>query len=152
MHFSEHSAATLFRNASSFLVVIPAKLGIPPFRARGLDSGFRRNDRASSDLLLTLLEAVLSQGGCRVCFWSHAIIPQTRVPKRAWGSIPRCKVRFMRKPEALFSTVLTWVLLAGASPLLAQDDEIRWLDNYREAIQEAKRTQKPIFLEFRCEP
>ena len=58
----------------------------------------------------------------------------------------------MRKPEALFSTVLTWILLAGASPLLAQDDEIRWLDNYREAIQEAKRTQKPIFLEFRCEP
>ena len=26
------------------------------------------------------------------------------------------------------------------------------LDNYREIIQEAKRTQKPIFLEFRCEP
>jgi len=58
----------------------------------------------------------------------------------------------MRKPEALFSAVLAGVLLAVASLLLAQDDEIRWLDNYREAIQEAKRTQKPIFLEFRCEP
>jgi len=52
----------------------------------------------------------------------------------------------------LSSTVLACVLLAGASPSLAQDDEIRWLDNYREAIQAAKRTQKPIFLEFRCEP
>ena len=25
------------------------------------------------------------------------------------------------------------------------------LDNYQEALKEAKRTQKPIFLEFRCE-
>ena len=55
----------------------------------------------------------------------------------------------MRKPEALFFICL---FLAVANPLLAQDNEIRWLDNYREAIQEAKRTQKPIFLEFRCEP
>ena len=58
----------------------------------------------------------------------------------------------MLKPETLFSSLLACVLLAGASPLLAQDDEIRWLDNYRETLQEAKRTQKPIFLEFRCEP
>jgi hypothetical protein len=57
----------------------------------------------------------------------------------------------MRKRDflpALFGFFLATVAL----PTLAQDDEIRWLDNYREAIQEAKRTQKPIFLEFRCEP
>jgi len=30
-------------------------------------------------------------------------------------------------------------------------DEITWLDNYGDAIREAKRTQKPLFLEFRCE-
>jgi hypothetical protein len=41
-------------------------------------------------------------------------------------------------------------LMAGA--LLADDDGIYWLDNYAEAIQEAKRTGRPIFLEFRCEP
>lgn len=35
---------------------------------------------------------------------------------------------------------------------LAQDDEIRWFDSYGEAVREAKRTGKPIFLEFRCEP
>jgi hypothetical protein len=26
-----------------------------------------------------------------------------------------------------------------------------WLDDYQKALQEAKRTHKPIFLEFRCE-
>ena len=34
----------------------------------------------------------------------------------------------------------------------AQSNVISWFDNYREALKEAKRTQKPIFLEFRCEP
>jgi len=38
------------------------------------------------------------------------------------------------------------VAVAAASP-----DEVPWLDNYGNAIREAKRTQKPIFLEFRCE-
>jgi hypothetical protein len=48
--------------------------------------------------------------------------------------------------------VLTFVLgsVAG-SPLLAQDDEINWLGDYREAVRQAKATHKPIFLEFRCE-
>ena len=40
--------------------------------------------------------------------------------------------------------------LAG-SRLLAQDDEINWLGDYREAVRQAKETHKPIFLEFRCE-
>jgi hypothetical protein len=40
----------------------------------------------------------------------------------------------------------------GAGAFSSQaPDEIRWLDNYGEAIREAKRTQKPVFLEFRCE-
>jgi hypothetical protein len=55
----------------------------------------------------------------------------------------------------LYLTV--FALLAGglgyvSSSLPAQDDEIRWFDNYGEAIREAKRTHKPIMLEFRCEP
>jgi hypothetical protein len=57
----------------------------------------------------------------------------------------------MRKRDLLYALVGCF-LAAIAVPSFAQDDEIRWLDNYREAIQEAKRTQKPIFLEFRCEP
>lgn len=34
----------------------------------------------------------------------------------------------------------------------ADDDTIRFHDNYAEAIREAKATGKPIFLEFRCAP
>lgn len=37
-------------------------------------------------------------------------------------------------------------------PLLSQNQGIHWFGSYEEAIREAKRTQKPIFLEFRCEP
>jgi uncharacterized protein YyaL (SSP411 family) len=35
--------------------------------------------------------------------------------------------------------------------LPAQDNEIKWLGNYRQAIQQARQENKPIFLEFRCE-
>lgn len=42
-------------------------------------------------------------------------------------------------------------VLSSSIPLLAQSDEISWFTNYDEAIREAKRTGKPIFLEFRCE-
>jgi hypothetical protein len=38
-----------------------------------------------------------------------------------------------------------------AQNVLAQNDRIYWMNNYREAVREAKQTQKPIFLEFRCE-
>ena len=31
------------------------------------------------------------------------------------------------------------------------EEGIDWLDNYAQALAEAKRTSKPIFLEFRCE-
>jgi hypothetical protein len=37
-----------------------------------------------------------------------------------------------------------------APPARAQEG-ISWLDNYQEALKEAKKTGKPIFLEFRCE-
>jgi len=36
--------------------------------------------------------------------------------------------------------------------LAADEDGLLWLDNYNTAIQEARRTNRPIFLEFRCEP
>ena len=43
-------------------------------------------------------------------------------------------------------------LAAVTVPGFAQEDGLQWHDNYKSAIAEAKRTQKPIFLEFRCEP
>jgi hypothetical protein len=39
----------------------------------------------------------------------------------------------------------------SAAGLRAQDQFITWQTNYREALREAARTQKPLFLEFRCE-
>ena len=47
------------------------------------------------------------------------------------------------------------LLMALAStPAIAQSDDgmVEWLDDYGEALAEAKRTGKPIFLEFRCAP
>ena len=40
---------------------------------------------------------------------------------------------------------------AFAGGLHAQDDSIYWFGDYKEALRQAKQTQKPVFLEFRCE-
>jgi hypothetical protein len=50
-------------------------------------------------------------------------------------------------PLALIAALLS----PGAGSLLPQDDEIEWL-TYPEALKEAKRIGKPLFVEFRCEP
>jgi len=47
---------------------------------------------------------------------------------------------------------LPFALLALTLPVFAQDDELNWIDNYRDALKQARETGKPIFLEFRCEP
>lgn len=41
---------------------------------------------------------------------------------------------------------------AQATPTPSLDDTFDWLDNYQDAIKEAKATGKPVFLEYRCEP
>lgn len=56
----------------------------------------------------------------------------------------------MKANVALYP-LLASVLWSPAGPLRAQEDRIYWHSNYNEALQEARRTQKPIFLEFRCE-
>jgi len=58
----------------------------------------------------------------------------------------------MQKRNFILYAILACVAGFVVGPLLAEDDEIYWLENYGEALREAKRTQKPIFLEFRCEP
>ncbi len=45
--------------------------------------------------------------------------------------------------------LLACALLSTA--LSAQDEGIDWLSNFEEARTLAKKTGKPIFLEFRCE-
>lgn len=44
------------------------------------------------------------------------------------------------------ATVLVGVHLAFAS------ETVSWIESYNEAIDEARQTGKPIFLEFRCAP
>ncbi len=48
---------------------------------------------------------------------------------------------------------LPLILAVAAMPSvrLAGQEGIGWIDNYQQALAEAKRTGKPIFLEFRCE-
>lgn len=51
-----------------------------------------------------------------------------------------------------FAAVLFLLTLAlGAQPQAAED-EIVWLDNYQDALAQARANGKPIFLEYRCEP
>jgi hypothetical protein len=51
-----------------------------------------------------------------------------------------------------------WALAAGAAFLATavgkaeEPKDIFFYDDYNKAIHEAKLTQKPIFLEFRCAP
>ena len=60
--------------------------------------------------------------------------------------VPLCLLR----PMGLFTVVLS---LLAWSPLFAQqDDTLDWLNSYQAALNEARRSHKPIFLEYRCEP
>jgi len=45
----------------------------------------------------------------------------------------------------------TVLLVSGAILNAADDNEITWLGNYHEALQLAKQTHRPLFVEFRCE-
>ena len=55
----------------------------------------------------------------------------------------------MRIPVFALLTVLA---TSTAFAQQAEDGVIGWFDNYDDAIAEAKKTGKPIFLEFRCSP
>ncbi len=58
----------------------------------------------------------------------------------------------MRKRQLALHAVLACVVASVAGPLRAQHDGIDWLDNYQQALRQARQSGKPIFLEFRCEP
>jgi hypothetical protein len=47
------------------------------------------------------------------------------------------------------AAVLGWTAFASA---VAFGQDIRWIDNYPEALSEAKISGKPILLTFRCVP
>ena len=55
---------------------------------------------------------------------------------------------------SVFLGVLAVLLVSAAPSVLGQGDSpmVEWLDDYDAALAEARRTGKPIFLEFRCAP
>lgn len=55
-------------------------------------------------------------------------------------------------PVKRWLPVSLFAMIAFALPASAQEeDTVDWFDNYDKALEEAKKTNKPIFLEFRCE-
>ncbi|MEM1248076.1 MAG: hypothetical protein AAGA81_06325 [Acidobacteriota bacterium] len=53
----------------------------------------------------------------------------------------------------LAPVALSLAALAPASAAVNNDsDTLSWTKSYDEALQEAKETGKPLFLEFRCAP
>lgn len=58
-------------------------------------------------------------------------------------------MRFLFLPARLAAGL---VLLLSSAFAQSGDETVDWHNNYREALQEARQTGKPIFLEYRCEP
>jgi hypothetical protein len=56
------------------------------------------------------------------------------------------------KIDLAVRAALALILCSAGSAAFAQEDSIKWWNTYQDVIREAKRTNKPIFLEFRCEP
>lgn len=66
---------------------------------------------------------------------------------------------FVHRNKSLFSGILLIVIAAifiineaRSEVVVNTEDDLEWTRNYSYALQEAKRTGKPIFLEFRCGP
>lgn len=74
-------------------------------------------------------------------------------PGRGRGNAPSraFAVKLIRNMRPLIYTLLLAGALASPQATRAQDT-VEWLDSYEAALEEAKRTGKPIFLEYRCSP
>lgn len=52
--------------------------------------------------------------------------------------------------------LLVGLSASGHSPAAAgqpfEDDTLEWLDNYQQALAQAKETGRPLLVEFRCSP
>jgi uncharacterized protein YyaL (SSP411 family) len=57
----------------------------------------------------------------------------------------------MQQRKLALAILLTCVLGSAADLLRAEDDKVFWYSNYKEGLEEAQKTGKPIFLEYRCE-
>jgi len=78
--------------------------------------------------------------------WFHSLLARPEGPRYRSVTINLFRLMTTKKIYLGF-----FAILAGLAGLQAQDDGINWLSDYREAIRQAKQTDRPIFLEFRCE-
>ncbi|MYC65027.1 MAG: hypothetical protein F4X12_01685 [Acidobacteriia bacterium] len=60
----------------------------------------------------------------------------------------------LRMPRAglFFGTALLSAAIGLQQRALFAKDAVTWIESYDEAIEVARNTGKPIFLEFRCAP
>lgn len=47
---------------------------------------------------------------------------------------------------------LVWAAVLALAQPVGGEPAVTWLESYEDALEEARRTGKPIFLEFRCAP
>jgi uncharacterized protein YyaL (SSP411 family) len=58
----------------------------------------------------------------------------------------------MRNRSSLLPLALAASVFCAPTPARGQEEPVYWFGDYKEAVKEARRTGKPIFLEYRCEP
>ena len=58
----------------------------------------------------------------------------------------------MRQRGILLSVILLGVATGLQEQGLFAKDAVTWIERYDEALEVARETGKPIFLEFRCAP
>ena len=58
----------------------------------------------------------------------------------------------LRRAGLFCATLLVSVATGLQQEVALAKDAVTWIERYDEAIEEARETGKPIFLEFRCAP
>lgn len=68
---------------------------------------------------------------------------------RFYGFLPPLH---MPRAELFFGAALLVFATGLQQKVLFAKDAVTWIERYDEAIEVARKTGKPIFLEFRCAP
>ena len=58
----------------------------------------------------------------------------------------------MRRAGIVCAAILLNVAIGLQQKISFAKDAVTWIERYDEAIEDARKTGKPIFLEFRCAP
>ena len=63
-----------------------------------------------------------------------------------------CSSASVRRAGIVCAAILLSVATGLQQEISFAKDAVTWIERYDEAIEEARKTGKPIFLEFRCAP